>query len=146
MRVRDQGRNQGDDSRASGRGVPLGRSAVHMPQVRASFDRRGRMGQVVLTSGFSRVDGVMYCEGVSLERIALAVGTPAYVYSASTIRDRYERLDRMLASVPHRVHYTLKATSSGGVLRVMRELGAGVDVVSGGELHRALHVGFAPSD
>ena len=104
------------------------------------------MGQVVLTNGFSRVDGVMYCEGVSLEQIALDVGTPSYVYSASTIRDRYERLDRMLAPVPHRVHYTLKASSSGGVLRVLRELGAGVDVVSGGELHRALRAGFAPSD
>jgi diaminopimelate decarboxylase len=104
------------------------------------------MGQVVLTSGFSRVDGAMYCEGVSLERIALEVGTPAYVYSASTIRDRYERLAQTLAPVPHRIHYTLKASSSGGVLRVLRELGAGVDVVSGGELYRALQAGFAPSD
>ncbi len=88
----------------------------------------------------------MYCEGVSLERIARDVGTPAYVYSAATIRDRYERLEQMLASVPHRVHYTLKASSSGGVLQLLRELGAGVDVVSGGELHRALRAGFAPSD
>lgn len=104
------------------------------------------MGQVVLTSGFSRVDGVMHCEGVSLERIAQDVGTPAYVYSAATIRDRYKLLDRALGSVPHRVHYTLKASSSGGLLRLLRELGAGVDVVSGGELHRALHAGFAPAD
>ena len=65
-------------------------------------------------------------------------GTPVYVYSAATIRDRYERLDRMLAPVPHRIHYTLKANSSRGMLRVLRELGAGVDVVSGGELYRAL--------
>jgi diaminopimelate decarboxylase len=104
------------------------------------------MGQVVLTSGFSRVGGVMYCEGVSLERIAQDVGTPAYVYSAATVRDRYQQLDQALASVPHRVHYTLKASSSAGVLRLLRELGAGVDVVSGGELHRAQHAGFAPSD
>ncbi|HVX40348.1 MAG TPA: diaminopimelate decarboxylase [Gemmatimonadaceae bacterium] len=104
------------------------------------------MGQGVLKTGFTRVDGAMYCEGVSLEQIARDVGTPVYVYSAATIRDRYELLDRTLAPVPHRVHYTLKANSSRGVLRVLRELGAGVDVVSGGELHRALRAGFAPKD
>jgi len=104
------------------------------------------MGQSVLTTGFSRVDGVMHCEGVSLEQIARDVGTPAYVYSAATIRDRYERLERMLVSVPHRIHYTLKANSSRAILDLVRGLGAGVDVVSGGELHRALSVGFAPSD
>ena len=84
----------------------------------------------------------MHCEGVSLERIALDAGTPAYVYSAATIRDRYARLDKTLASVPHRIHYTLKANSSRGVLDVLRALGSGVDVVSGGELHRALAAGF----
>lgn len=88
----------------------------------------------------------MHCEGVSLERIARDVGSPAYVYSAATIRDRYERLDKMLAPVPHRVHYTLKANSSRGVLMVLKELGAGIDVVSGGELHRALSAGFKPQD
>jgi diaminopimelate decarboxylase len=104
------------------------------------------MGQSVLTTGFSRVDGVMHCEGVSLERIAREVGTPVYVYSAATVRDRYERLERMLVSVPHRIHYTLKANSSRAILDLVRTLGAGVDVVSGGELHRALDAGFAPSD
>src|SRR4051794_24627836 len=99
-------------------------------------DRRGAVGQGVLTTGFTRVDGTMHCEGVSLERIVHDVGTPVYVYSASTIRDRYERLDRMLAPVKHRIHYTLKANSSRGVLRVLRDLGAGIDVVSGGELQR----------
>ena len=104
------------------------------------------MGQSVLTTGFARVGGTMQCEGVSLERIAREVGTPVYVYSASTIRDRYQRLDRMLAPVPHRVHYTLKANSSRGILQVLHALGAGVDVVSGGELQRALRAGFTPAD
>jgi diaminopimelate decarboxylase len=104
------------------------------------------VGQGVLTTGFPRVDGTLHCEGVSLERIVRDVGSPVYVYSASTIRDRYERLDQMLAPVPHRVHYTLKANSSRGILEVLRELGAGVDVVSGGELGRALAAGFAPAD
>ena len=88
----------------------------------------------------------MQCEGVPLERIARDVGTPVYVYSGATIRDRYARLERMLAPVPHRIHYTLKANSSRGILALIRELGAGVDVVSGGELHRALRAGFRPSD
>ena len=104
------------------------------------------MGQGVLTTGFARVDGALSCEGVPLERIAHAVGTPAYVYSAATIRDRYERLDHMLEPVPHRIHYTLKANSSRGLLEVVRELGAGADVVSGGELARALRAGFGPRD
>ena len=104
------------------------------------------MGQGVLTSGFSRVDGALVCEGVSLERLAEQVGTPAYVYSTAVVRDRYLRLDAALASLPHRIHYTLKANSNRGLLRTLRELGAGVDVVSGGELFRALRAGFHGRD
>jgi diaminopimelate decarboxylase len=104
------------------------------------------MGQGVLTTGFARVQGALYCEDVPLERIARHVGTPTYVYSASTIRDRYERMDQMLSSVPHRIHYTLKANSSAGILELDRGLGAGADVVSGGELHRAQRAGFTPRD
>jgi diaminopimelate decarboxylase len=104
------------------------------------------VGEVVLTSGFSRVDGTLSCEGVSLERIAADVGTPVYVYSAAMVRDRYSRLDAVLAPLPHRVHYTLKANSNAGILRVLRDLGAGVDVVSGGELYRARRAGFGGED
>ena len=70
------------------------------------------MGQSVLTAGFQRVDDALYCEGVAVERIAHEIGTPVYIYSAATIRDRYEKVDDMLSGVPHRVHYTLKANSS----------------------------------
>jgi diaminopimelate decarboxylase len=104
------------------------------------------VGQSLLTSGFARVDGTLSCEGVPLDRIADDVGTPAYVYSAAMVRDRYGRLDGAFASLPHRVHYTLKANSNAGILRVLRELGAGVDVVSGGELFRALRAGFRGED
>ncbi len=104
------------------------------------------MGEGVLTAGFERVEGVVRCEDVPLDRIAAAVGTPAYVYSAATVRDRFRRLDTVLASVPHRIHYTLKANSNRAVLRLLRDLGAGVDVVSGGELHRALRAGYRGSD
>jgi diaminopimelate decarboxylase len=104
------------------------------------------VGESVLTSGFARVDGTLLCEGVPLDAIAEEVGTPAYVYSAAMVRDRYARLDGALSALPHRVHYTLKANSNAGILRVLRELGAGVDVVSGGELYRAQRAGFRGED
>ena len=105
------------------------------------------MGQSVLTAGFTRSHtGALQCEGVSIDQIAGEVGTPVFVYSAATIRDRYERLAGMLSSVPHRIHYTLKANSNLGILRLLKELGAGADIVSGGELLRALKAGFAPKD
>src|SRR5579862_2134002 len=104
------------------------------------------MGQGVLTRAFARVGDTLCCEGVPLDRIAKETGTPVYVYSADVIQDRYRRLDEALASVPHRLHYTLKANSNGAILRQLRELGAGADVVSGGELHRALAAGFRPAD
>ena len=104
------------------------------------------MGEVVLTTGYARVDGTLSCEGVPLDIIAAQVGTPTYVYSAAMVRDRYARLDEALAPLPHRVHYTLKANSNAGILRLLRELGAGVDVVSGGELFRAARAGFQGHD
>jgi diaminopimelate decarboxylase len=104
------------------------------------------VGESVLTSGFARVDGALTCEGVPLERITRDVGTPTYVYSASMVRDRFVKLDEALSALPHRIHYTLKANSNAGILRVLHELGAGVDVVSGGELHRALRLGFRGDD
>jgi diaminopimelate decarboxylase len=97
-------------------------------------------------SGFGRVGGAIHCDGVPAERIAREAGTPAYVYSATTIRERYERLDRALAAAPHRIHYSVKANGCRGVLEVLRAAGAGVDVVSGGELFRALRAGFRGED
>ena len=107
---------------------------------------RSGLGKSVLKSGFTRVGGELHCEGVPLSRIAAAVGTPVYVYGAATIRDRYRQLDRALSGVPHRLHYTAKANSSRAILRIVRELGSGIDVVSGGELHRATLAGFAAKD
>jgi diaminopimelate decarboxylase len=104
------------------------------------------VGEGVLTSGFNRVDGALACDGVPLDRIAVAVGTPTYVYSVGTVRDRFERLDGAFADLPHRVHYTLKANSNAAILRLLRQLGAGADVVSGGELFRARRAGFAPGE
>ena len=106
------------------------------------------MGQGVLTAGFTRsgTDGSLQCEGVPIEAIAAEVGTPVYVYSSAVIRDRYEKLHATLASVPHRIHYTLKANSNRAILRLLRELGAGADVVSSGELRKAEAAGFSGDD
>ena len=78
--------------------------------------------------------------------IAAAAGTPAYIYSAGGIRDAYERLAARSRPCRTVVHYSVKANSNHSVLKLLRELGAGVDIVSGGELFRATRAGFAGAD
>jgi diaminopimelate decarboxylase len=95
-------------------------------------------------TGFERIDGRLVCDGLDLEEAARRFGTPLYVYSAAAVREAYLRYDRAFASVPHRVCYALKANSTGALLRLLRSLGAGADIVSGGELRAALRAGFAP--
>jgi len=104
------------------------------------------VGSGVLSTAFSRPEGELVCDGVSLERVARFVGTPAYVYSARSIREQYARLAAALDGIPHRVHYSVKANSNLAILSLLRELGAGVDIVSGGELHRAKLAGFGGDD
>lgn len=91
-------------------------------------------------------EGLLSVEGVPLRRIADAVGTPVYVYSAGHIREQYGRLSAVLAPVPHRICYSIKANGNLAILGLMRALGAGVDIVSGGELARALAAGFTGED
>ena len=102
--------------------------------------------QTHLASGFARRDGVLHCDAVPLDRLAAIVGTPAYVYSASAIRAQYAALASALQGVPYRLHYSVKANSNLAILALLRGLGAGVDIVSGGELHRSLAAGYAGSD
>ena len=96
--------------------------------------------------GFTRHDGVLMCDGVSLESIASAVGTPFYVYSVAAIAEQYRRLSSALDGIPHRLHYSVKANSNLAILGLLRGLGSGVDIVSGGELYRAQSAGFSGSD
>jgi diaminopimelate decarboxylase len=96
--------------------------------------------------GFNYADGALHCEAVPLERIATAVGTPTYVYSANVVRRQFRRLADALAGVPHRIHYSVKANSNLAILRLLHEEGAGVDIVSGGELYRAREAGFGAGD
>lgn len=117
-----------------------------MPGVRCGGRARSFVGEGVLTGGFARVDGALWCDEVPLQALAAAVGTPAYVYSARTIREQYGQLTAALGNLPHRLHYSVKANSNLAILALLRELGAGVDIVSGGELFRALTAGFRGED
>jgi diaminopimelate decarboxylase len=104
------------------------------------------VGESVLTPAFARRDGALYCEDVPAETIARSAGTPAFVYSAAVIRDSYSRLTGALAGAKHRVHYAMKANGNRAILSLLRSLGCGVDVVSGGELFRAQRAGFKGHD
>lgn len=96
--------------------------------------------------GFRREGGSLLCDGVSLELIGEQIGTPAYVYSAPAISQQYHRLQRALDGLPHRLHYSVKANSNLAILGLLRKLGAGLDIVSGGELYRAQSAGFLGPD
>ena len=104
------------------------------------------MGPGVLTPAFSRLAGSLHAEDVPLADIASGAGTPAFVYSLAHVRARYASLDAALTGIPHHVHYSLKANSCRAVLSALHKAGCGADVVSGGELFRALRAGFAPDD
>lgn len=93
-------------------------------------------------AGLTRDGGTLRMAGVALSDVAARVGTPAYVYNAEAIRSQFWRLDAALTQVPHRICFAVKANSNLAVLRVLRDLGAGADIVSGGELRRVLAAGF----
>ncbi|HEY0133816.1 MAG TPA: hypothetical protein VGB85_07035, partial [Nannocystis sp.] len=86
--------------------------------------------------------GVLCVEGVSLADIAAAVGTPTYVYGSAEIGGRFDELTRACAGHPSLLCYAVKANSSQAVLRTLARRGAGADIVSGGELARALAAGI----
>jgi diaminopimelate decarboxylase len=93
---------------------------------------------------FTYKNGELYCEGVSIASIASRVGTPFYVYSAGTLTRHCRAFTNAFGGSPHLVCYALKANSNGAVLRVLARAGAGADIVSGGELFRALRAGIDP--
>jgi diaminopimelate decarboxylase len=89
----------------------------------------------------SKTTESLFSEGVSLEKIAHEVATPAYVYSRAAIQSAYRTLDRALAGIPHTLCYAMKANSNLSVLRVLAKLGSSFDIVSGGELDRLRRIG-----
>lgn len=81
---------------------------------------------------------ILHCEKLSLTELAERFGTPLYVYSATTIRERYKIFDSAFREMSHTVCYSVKANSNGSILRLLAKEGCGFDVVSGGELERVL--------
>lgn len=98
--------------------------------------------------GFSEKNGQWFAEGVSLAQLAKDFGTPLYVYSKEAICSAYRAYDaaciRPNGTRRARIHYAMKANSNLAVLDELKQLGAGFDLVSGGELARALHIGADP--
>ncbi len=90
---------------------------------------------------FEYRNGSLHCEGVAVRDIAAAVGTPAYVYSAGTLREHYGRMAEAFAELKPTVCFAIKALGNLHVLRLLAEMGAGFDVVSGGEVARARAAG-----
>ena len=94
---------------------------------------------------FQYLHDELYCEGVPLAKIAREVGTPVYVYSRGELERAYRAFDAALDGMPHQVCYAVKANASLGILNVLVKLGAGADIVSGGELLRWMKAGGDPA-
>ena len=86
-------------------------------------------------------DGVLHAEDVPLTEIAAQVGTPFYIYSTATLTRHFKLFQEALSGMDHLVCFAVKALSNVAVLRVLARLGAGMDVVSGGEYRRAKAAG-----
>ena len=93
---------------------------------------------------FRYCENELFCEDLPLASIAERFGTPCYVYSQGTLLGNYQRLHGTLAPIPNLICYSVKANSHLRILGLLRQAGAGFDVVSGGELTRALRAGAAP--
>ncbi|MGB7949986.1 MAG: diaminopimelate decarboxylase [Candidatus Binatia bacterium] len=95
-------------------------------------------------SHFDYRNGEMFAEDVAIRKIAKEIGTPAYVYSLEALRQQFRVFDRAFSSVPHLVCFSVKANSNIALLRAFAKEGGGFDIVSAGELFRALKAGADP--
>jgi len=93
---------------------------------------------------FHYQDGELYCENVPIKTIADAVGTPFYLYSHATLSHHFRTFDAAFAGFPHLICFAVKANANLAILRLFAGLGSGADIVSGGELFRALKAGVDP--
>jgi diaminopimelate decarboxylase len=95
-------------------------------------------------TGFFRTGRTLVCDGLDLQALADAEGTPVYVYSAALIRERYRALDEAFGTYPHALHYALKANSNLAIGRLLRGLGSAADANSIWEIDVARRMGFTP--
>jgi diaminopimelate decarboxylase len=111
------------------------------PNRRASRRAAAIVDPATYTPGFSYRGAHLFCEGVSVEDVARKFGTPGYLYSRASIEQAYRRMDSAFGALPHTICYAMKANSNLGILRIFAALGAGFDIVSGGELYRLQKIG-----
>ena len=97
-----------------------------------------------MAGAFESQKGILHCESCSLKQLAKEVGTPLYVYSRSALVENFKQFDSAFADTPHLVCFAVKANSNLSLLKLFRDLGAGYDIVSGGELFRVRQVGVDP--
>jgi len=97
-----------------------------------------------LLDPFVPKNGELHCEGVPVSRIARELGTPVYVYSRAALANRFQAFAEAFVGVPHLICFAMKANGNLATLRLFASLGGGADVVSGGELFRALKAGVPP--
>ncbi len=90
---------------------------------------------------FTYKNGELYAEDIPVAQLAKEYGTPLYIYSAATFRRHFSAFDSAFADLPHMTFFSVKANSNVCVLRLLHNMGAGMDIVSGGELYRALVAG-----
>ena len=92
--------------------------------------------------GFKK--GELYCENIRVRDIAKKTGTPVYIYSKRTVIEHFQKIDAAFFEVDHLICYSLKANASMGIIKTLQQEGCGADIVSGGELYKALEAGIAP--
>lgn len=88
-------------------------------------------------------DSQLYCEDVPVAEIVKATGTPVYIYSYKTLERHFRVFDGAFKTGPHLTCYSCKACSNLAILKIIGSLGGGIDIVSGGELFRALKAGIS---
>lgn len=93
---------------------------------------------------FEYKNGQLHAEDIAVADLVHEYGTPLYVYSAATLRRHFQAFDSAFDAIPHLTCYSVKANSNVGVLKILAQEGAGTDIVSGGELFRALRAGVDP--
>ena len=94
---------------------------------------------------FNYKKGNLFAENVNIEKIAGAVGTPVYIYSKATFLEHLRKIQKAYSKLETTICYSVKACGNINILKFMAEAGSGFDVVSGGELYRAMQAGGDPS-
>ena len=94
---------------------------------------------------FGFKNGQLYCENIKVKAIAKKTGTPVYIYSKSTIVEHFRKIDSAFSGVDHLICYSLKANANMGIIKTLQKEGCGADIVSGGELYKALKAGISPA-